>query len=127
MSNYGNVAVHAAQYLVRNPNINPGVAWSTALAHYGVRDKSCPRTAFLGLCENGNIGGVPIGHYLNRRNTVNKIRAISVRNLIYNNTPPSKPTGTKKVVWQNITGISNGDIYGVINVVYDLFDNGLLI
>ncbi len=124
MSKYGDVAVRATN-LCRIHGITPNLAWNQALAHFGYLHKSCPRTAFLGLCENGNVAGISTGRYLIWNNPINKNNAIAIRNLIYRSTPPAIPNGTKKSAWYSI-GATKGDLYGVIGVVYSLFDHSLL-
>lgn len=95
-----------------------------SLQQLKVSDKECPKAAFLGLCENGNVIGVPSGTYM-RSNAINKQRAIDIRNIIMNKNPPALPTVMKKNVWKQVTSPTKAD-EGVINVVYGLFNGGVL-
>ena len=134
MPNYGIIACGAAS--IAAGGVDPRLAWEQALVAKNKSPKACPRTAFLGLCENGNIqlpmsGGV----YLNRRRTPNKTRAIDIRDMIYATNPPALPQKTippapprnmtKREVWFQVAQRQNDD-QGVIDVVYELFNAGLL-
>jgi len=48
--------------------ISPSARWESAMQRLypsspTARRKSCPRGAFLGLCEEGLVKGIPAGHY----------------------------------------------------------------
>ena len=63
MGKYGDVAVQAAGLLAEGRASSPAAAWSIAArstfpAQQASREKSCPKGAFLGLCEDGLIKGV---------------------------------------------------------------------
>jgi hypothetical protein len=63
---YGEAALMAARG--RSANTNPVARWDSAMeALYPTsptqRRKGCPRAAFLGLCEEGLVKGIPPGHY----------------------------------------------------------------
>lgn len=83
MSKYGLVAVVAARHIAET-GIEPVEAWKAAAAEIitesrELRDKACPRGAFLGLCEEGLVEGVASGHY-HRGYKINKyaLRAVEV-------------------------------------------------
>ena len=65
MGKYGKTAVIAVNLLRENKTSDPIKAWE--LASYQVfpdsessRSKSCPKNAFLGLCEDGQIRAAEI-------------------------------------------------------------------
>jgi hypothetical protein len=67
MAKYGDVAVRATG-LLRTPHTVPLDAWRAAAAEVfpgkrPAQKKACPRGAFLGLCEEGFVVGVPAGSY----------------------------------------------------------------
>jgi hypothetical protein len=71
MANYGDAAVHAAK-LAQEQHLAPEIAWQRAVAFcfpnsVARREKGCPRGAFLGLCEEGLLRGVPRGEYTRSR------------------------------------------------------------
>lgn len=72
MSNYGEVAVRAVGLVLWEPSVSAPDAWAQAVervfAHSpSSREKSCPKSAFLGLCEEGVVVGVESGSYTRSR------------------------------------------------------------
>src|SRR5579862_5565047 len=84
MSGYGKASVSAARECQQNPALNPADAWMAAVSREFTseesRKKCCPRGAFLGLCEEGLVIGVPQGTYTTSRS--NKAYAISAVSLL---------------------------------------------
>ena len=80
MPNFGDAAIVAARTLGKNPGMDPGVAWAKATAStfpnsMSLQVKSCPKGAFLGLCEEGLVEGVLPGAYT--RSQSNKQYAVN--------------------------------------------------
>ena len=67
MSGYSRAAITAARECKAHPGRSPIDAWSTAVAQefssHESRIKGCPKGAFLGLCEEGLVKGIPSGDY----------------------------------------------------------------
>ncbi len=68
MNKYGQIAVLSAQDLNAHKFSTPVAAWRHAAAktfpdQEASQDKGCPKNAFLGLCEEGFVKGVPPGNY----------------------------------------------------------------
>jgi len=70
---YGEAALMAAR---RGPptDIDPMARWESAMKQLyptsaTAQRKACPRGAFLGLCEEGLVRGIPPGHYTTRQTT----------------------------------------------------------
>src|SRR5207248_3342561 len=68
MGKYGEVAVNAARLLDADSKKSPLDAWNAAAkakfrGEIEAEKKSCPRGAFLGLCEEGLVRGVVPGEY----------------------------------------------------------------
>jgi len=84
MSAYGETAVAAARACQQGRAGNPCAAWEDAaerlLATPTLRAKNCPRSAFLGLCEEGLVQGVPAGSYT--RSKKNKAYALQALRLL---------------------------------------------
>lgn len=63
---YGKAAVTAAK-MCENDNLTPRDAWILAVKDEGgstsSQEKSCPESAFLGLCGKGLVRGVSKGNY----------------------------------------------------------------
>ncbi len=80
MSDYGDAAVAAARDCRNGATPDPVTAWISVMrdafpeSHWG-QIKSCPKSTFLGLCEDGYIEGISPGHYT--RSTENKRYAIA--------------------------------------------------
>ncbi len=79
MSRYGDVATRAVGLVLWSPGTTPVAAWDAAAKEVfpdspSSRVKSCPKSAFLGLCEEGLVAGVPQGDYT--RSLLNKEYAL---------------------------------------------------
>lgn len=65
---YGSAAVLAVNFFGIGMAKTPIEAWDQAVAAYfphskSAREKSCPRSTFLGLCEIGAVKKIPAGSY----------------------------------------------------------------
>src|ERR1039457_7405733 len=80
---YGEAALMAARQGAP-PDINPVARWESAMEKLyptstGARKKGCPRGAFLGLCEEGLVKGIPAGHYTaSKDNKAYAVRAVAL-------------------------------------------------
>lgn len=79
MSKYGAVAVRAVGLMLWEPGTPPGEAWASAAERVfpdspSSREKGCPKSAFLGLCEEGRVAGASPGAYT--RSVLNKEYAV---------------------------------------------------
>jgi hypothetical protein len=65
MNKYGKVAIEAVKLLHNNPTFlnKPKEAWNQALKMVHAAEKQCPYSAFITLCQNGNIRNLPKRHY----------------------------------------------------------------
>mgnify|MGYP001608232452 CR=1 FL=1 len=85
MNAYGEVAIRAIECLQSGACTSPIQAWDDAAAKVFSRstasqEKSCPRSAFLGLCEDGLVSGVSRGNYT--ESTDNKRYALRALQLL---------------------------------------------
>ncbi|MBW3761389.1 hypothetical protein GL264_11325 [Aeromonas jandaei] len=75
---YGKAAVTAAK-MCENGNLAPRDAWGLAVKDEGgstsSQEKSCPKSAFLGLCSEGLVRGVSKGKY--SRSVLNSCYAVT--------------------------------------------------
>ena len=67
MRGYGKAAVMAVDYYISGEAQSPLKAWMKATrsvfrSHHSIT-KGCPKSAFLGLCEDGMVSGIPPGNY----------------------------------------------------------------
>ncbi len=72
MSKYADLAKRAVGLMLWEPGADPRKAWSRAgeevFPHsQSAREKGCPKSTFLGLCEEGLVPGAPAGSYTNSR------------------------------------------------------------
>jgi hypothetical protein len=84
VANYGDAAIRAAK-LTQDQRLAPEDAWRRATAatfpnSLASQVKGCPKGAFLGLCEEGLVKGIPRGDYtrsqMNKQYAVNAVRAL---------------------------------------------------
>lgn len=121
MSKYHEIALSAVEIIHKSAATNPVDAWKLAAEKYypnskEARKKGCPKSAFLGLCEEGYISGVPKGSYT--KSIKNKQYALEARNLLLSN-PHLKPNE----LWAKISSKSHNE---QMNVVSALFHAGLM-
>ena len=96
MGQYGRVAVKATRYIQETGCI-PEDAWNMVtreiISSKTAADKGCPRCAYLGLCEDERVAGVPRGNYCNSYK--NKVYAIIALDLLRDGF-----SGSKAMLWQ---------------------------
>lgn len=89
------------------------------------REKGCPKSAFLGLCEDGLVRGIKASKYLiNSKTNLNKKYALLAITFLSKN-----PELSKKELWSKIKtclGISKIH-YSQMDVVFALFEGNLLV
>ena len=94
---YGEVAIKVA--IAKG---NPEENWKTEVKKafsdsISSQKKSCPKSAFLGLCEEGLVKGIPDGKYT--RSIDNKAYAVKAIDILRSNT---KTTYTPKELWAKV-------------------------
>ena len=80
MNGYGKSAVYAVN-LIKSEKVTPRAAWEMATKKFftpgsSSQIKGCPRCAFLGICGEGFVKGVPSGKYTT--STKNKRYALDI-------------------------------------------------
>jgi hypothetical protein len=88
MGKYGEAAVLAVQLYKEGIVSGPLDAWERAVsrvfpASTAQQDKGCPKGAFLGLCCDGLIEGIPQGAY--SRSSKNKQYALKAIEILHGN------------------------------------------
>jgi hypothetical protein len=126
MNKYAKAAVEAARLCTHGTYLSPRVAWDQATTHiFGggttAQEKSCPRDAFLGLCEEGLIKGIPQGSYCN--SVKNKRYALSALAQIQQNPSLSKQP---KLLWEKVLKGEHKTHNSQMDVVIALWNSGLL-
>jgi len=107
MSRYGEVALMATDLVQEHVCSSPVEAWVQAAKSIfpnspTSQGKSCPRGAFLGLCEEGLVVGVPAGSYT--RSEDNKGYALRAVGLLAHD--PNVAESSPLALWQLVM---NGD------------------
>jgi hypothetical protein len=105
MAKYGDCAVHAAMDASKCGD--PVYAWKRAAASAftespSARVKGCPKSAFLGLCEEGLVVGVIPGKYT--RSVENKSYALKAVALLRQN---GELADDPARLWQEVIGNSH--------------------
>lgn len=99
MGIYAKAALSAREKIITG--IHPELAWNQAIREFTISNhsinKGCPKSAFLGLCEDGYIQGVNRGHYTN--STKNKSYAIKAVEILRRNPNVVYP---KENLWNNV-------------------------
>lgn len=123
---YGLVALNAVNQLNNMKEMDPCNAWDEAAAfifptQLSSRKKGCPRSAFLGLCEEGKVKGVKSGRYT--KSKTNKSYATNALELLQ-----SSPNLTIKDLWDKVISNAEPKVHNSqMNVVAALFHEGYLI
>lgn len=128
MSKYGQAAVNAVNAMMIGIYNSPNEAWNHATIEFfgeGTwgQKKGCPKNAFLGLCEEGLLKGVPTGTYNSRNNSKNKGYAIRAVNIL--KTDPGL-VEEKNELWDRVIEGKEMSHNYQMDVVISLWKNGLI-
>jgi len=120
---YGEAAILAAREGASG--MNPVSRWESALKKLYptspvARLKSSPRGAFLGLCEEGLVKGIPAGDYAASKDA--KACAVRAVALLAEGTQH----WSRSALWQASTLDAGKQESGQIDVVLALWNNGLI-
>jgi hypothetical protein len=67
MNQFGKTAIRAVELFISRKVNTPEEAWREAtnevIDSRSSRDKCCPKNAFLALCSEGTVKGIPVGDY----------------------------------------------------------------
>jgi len=123
MNKYSQVAIDATN-LLQTTKLTPVEAWEqSALQVFpnseSSRQKGCPKSIFLGLCEEGLIKGSIVGSYT--RSKLNKDYALQAVRLLQDN--PSL-ADTPNALWDLI--VQNKSSNSQMNVVTALWNHNLI-
>ena len=122
MSKYGEAAILAVQLLKEGAAPDPRDAWAKATKNVfptstDLRNKGCPKGAFLGLCNQGLIEGVPPGKYSNP--TKNGKYAIDAIDVLRKNRFLSSQPG---LLWKKVAGNTKSENHQM-DVVVGLWES----
>ncbi|HUD57775.1 MAG TPA: hypothetical protein VMR02_21280 [Terracidiphilus sp.] len=106
--------------------ISPVARWESAMQRLypsssTARRKSCPRGAFLGLCEEGLVKGIPAGQYTASKD--NKDYAVRAAELL----AEGKQSWSVSALWQAVTSDPERAHNNQMDIVMALWKNGLIV
>ena len=122
---YGEAAIIAARQ-GPSANTNPKARWESAIEKLyptspGARSKGSPRGAFLGLCEEGLVKGIPAGRYTaSKDNKEYAVRAVAWLT-------DKKMHSSRSELWQAATNGAVKKENGQMDVVLALWNNDLIV
>jgi hypothetical protein len=123
-NNYGSIAI-----AVSKEGRSPKEEWAKASKLFfdskDSQDKNCPRSAFLGLCEQGLVKGIKRGIYLtNSESNLNKQYALIAVKILTNNA-----TFSRKELWEEVKEHLNisKNHNSQMDVVIALFENKMIV
>ncbi len=127
MNAYGRVAVRAVELVRDGDRGSPVEAWESAVWEVfpdsaSSREKSCPRGAFLGLCEEGIVAEVPAGSYTRSRD--NKGYAVSAAAFLARE--PALANASPRTLWSRVLAGHSKRHNSQMDVVLALHQRGWL-
>ena len=122
---YGEAALMATRP-GSSADINPVTRWENAMkwlypTSATARKKSCPRGAFLGLCEEGLVKGIPAGHYTASKD--NKDYAVRAAALLAEGTH----RWSTSALWKAVTNDPSKTHNSQMDIVLALWKNDLIV
>jgi len=128
MNKYAQAAIQTANLCSRGKQISPRPAWDQVTSHIfgkgtSSQEKSCPRDAFLGLCEEGFVKDIPAGKYCN--SLKNKHYVLSAIALLKQDTTLANQL--PQFLWERVMKGEQKVHNGQMDVVIALWKSNLLI
>lgn len=120
MGQYGTAACIATDLLNEGSASDPRKAWEEAISRVtksqSSQKKSCPKSTFLGLCEEGFVRGVSPGDYTsspeNKRHAIQALMALRANPSLANR---------RGALWETVTEGSGKIENGQLDVVVTLW------
>jgi hypothetical protein len=124
MNKYAQVALKTVE-LVKTRGLDPISSWQLVSSEVFINSrtgakKGCPKSAFLGLCEEGLVKGIEKGNYT--KSIKNKEYALQALELIKKD---SDLANNPRRLW-NMIMIENKQHNSQMDIVCELYKNGLL-
>ena len=121
---YGEAALMAARQ--GTSAVNPIARWESAMEKLyptspAAQKKGCPRGAFLGLCEEGLVQGIPAGSYTASK--ANKAYAVHAVTLLTEGTEQRSTSA----LWRAVTNGAEKTHNSQMDVVLALWNNDLIL
>lgn len=122
---YGEAAIMAARQAASG-SINPEAEWASAMEKLyptspTARRKGGPRGAFLGLCEEGLVKGIPAGQYsASKENKTYAVRAVTLLT-------ETKQNLSIGALWRAAANDPKKEQNGQMDIVLALWKNDLIV
>jgi Family of unknown function (DUF6979) len=128
VNSYGEVAVQATRLVQNGRSKSPPDAWDEASCEVfphstSLQEKNCPRGAYLGLCEEGLIAGIPSGTYTRSRD--NKGYALRAVQLLSDE--PALAGLRPEHLWRRVMNGETKAYNSQMDVVLALWNEGLIV
>ena len=123
MNKYGQIVLKAVQ-CYKDPYVIVEIYEKTAKEIFDTKssqEKSCPKGAFLGLCEQGLVKGIPRGNYT--KSVKNKEYALKAIEILKQNT---QTTFSPKDLWMKLE-FTDKRHNSQMDVVLALWENDLIV
>jgi uncharacterized protein DUF6979 len=122
---YGEAALMATQQMPSG-DISPVARWESAMEKLyptstAARKKSCPRGAFLGLCEEGLVKNIPAGRYAASK--IDKAYAVRAVALLTEGTQHRSTSA----LWRAVTNGAEKRHSSQMDIVLALWNNDLIV
>jgi hypothetical protein len=122
---YGEAALMATRE-DSSAGISPEARWESAMERLyptspAARKKGCPRGAFLGLCEEGLVKGIPAGRYSASKD--NKAYAVRSAELLCE----GRQSWSTSSLWRAVTDDPEKTHNSQMDVVMALWKNDLIV
>jgi hypothetical protein len=122
---YGEAAIMAAR-TSSAAGVDPVTRWESAMEKLyptspAARKKGCPRGAFLGLCEEGLVKGIPAGRYTSSND--NKDYAVRAAALLIE----GKQSWSTSSLWRAVEYDPAKTHNGQMDIVLALWKNDLIV
>jgi hypothetical protein len=129
---YGEAALMATrQGSSFSADINPVARWESAVEKMYptspvARNKGCPRGAFLGLCEEGLVKGIPPGKYkASKENKGYAVRAAALLTAAL--VTERKQNWSTSTLWRAVTNDPGKTHHNQMDIVLALWKNDLIV
>jgi hypothetical protein len=122
---YGEAALMVARQKA-STDVDPVARWKSAMESLYptspiARNKGCPRGAFLGLCEEGLVKGIPAGRYTASKD--NKAFAVRAAALL----AEGRQNWSTSSLWHAVTDDPEKTHNSQMDVVLALWKNNLIV
>ncbi|MGA2403387.1 MAG: hypothetical protein ABSG91_17055 [Syntrophobacteraceae bacterium] len=131
MGKYGEAAVRATKFCHDGLASSPKEAWEQAVREIfpkspSLQQEAGPRCAYLGLCEDGFVYGIPEGNYYHSQKGQKKNKGYTLKVLSLLRQDPSRSINTEQKLWQEVMKGEKKTPHSQMDVVLFLWNADLI-